>query len=176
MTSKVLRVLMNKANALGMSSIKYSHKWGWKCARQRALEETAKKRYQMFRKLTQMEHKMPLRDTTEVQMKPCPKALHRAADGRQEHGQKGAVTCCLILQNMLSKAVCLSSKHQPQSLTLLPGTVLPRQGRGEQDSFPVKVCCWRIQTTVKGSCDNRILKLDRSSKGTRDKAKKTTDH
>lgn len=57
---------------LGDVCIKHSHKWGWKCSRQQALEEAAKKRYQMLRKLTQTEHKMPLRETTEVQMKPCP--------------------------------------------------------------------------------------------------------
>lgn len=73
---KLLYMVMNEANALGMSSIKYSHKWGWKCSRQQALEKAARKRYQTFRKLTQMEHKMPLRDTTEVQMKPCPAKTH----------------------------------------------------------------------------------------------------
>lgn len=57
---------------LGDVCIKHSHKWGSKCSRQQALEEAAKKRYQTLRKLTQMEHKMPLRETSEVRMKPCP--------------------------------------------------------------------------------------------------------
>lgn len=116
---------MNEANALGKPNIKYSHKWGWKCSRQQALEEAAKKRYQTFRKLTQMEHKMPLRDTSEVQLNPVQHRLHKAADGRQEQQQKDAGNYCQILQNTLSKAVFRCSEHKLQRLTQLPGTELP---------------------------------------------------
>lgn len=122
-----LHMVMNEADALGMSSIKYSHKWGWKCSRQQALEEAAKKRSQTFRRSTQMEHKMPLRDTSADETLSSKDTLYKAADGRQEHQQKDAVTYCQVLQNMLSKAVFLSSKHKSQSLTQLPGTVLPGQ-------------------------------------------------
>lgn len=57
---------------LGDGCSKHSHHRAGKCSRQKALEGAAKKRYQTLRKLTQMEHKMPLRETSEVQMKPCP--------------------------------------------------------------------------------------------------------
>lgn len=48
-----------------MKMLKAASTWG-----------SSQKRYQTLRRLTQMEHKMPLRETTEVQMKPCPAKTH----------------------------------------------------------------------------------------------------
>lgn len=132
-SKKDLHMVMNNANALGTASIKHPCKWGWKWSRQQALEEAAKKRYQTFRKLAQMEHKMPLRDVIEVQMKPCPAdLLYKATDGWHEPSAEG---CSYLLPGFAKRAFKgsfpLNSKHKSQSLTHLPGIVLPRQMRGE---------------------------------------------
>lgn len=106
------------------------------------------------------ETKTPLRDTVEVQMKPCPaKMCHTQLqmDARNSSRRMQLPTARFCKTCFPWQFSSLSSKHKWQSLTQLPRTVLPRQVRREQHSFLAKVCCCRIETTEKGSFDNRIL-------------------
>lgn len=125
---------------------------------------SSQKRYQMLRKLTQMEHKTPLRETSEVQMKPCP-----AETGYTKLQMDDRNTS----RRMQLPRAKFCKRCFPRHFSSAVSTNCP--GKWGENSFPVKVCCSRIQPPIEGSWDNRIL-LDRTSKGIWDKAKKTTDH
>lgn len=77
-------------------------------------KEPAKKRHQIFRKLTQMEQKMSLRDTIKVQMKPCsakPCYTKLQMDDRN-HQQKNAVTYCQFCKTCFQRQFSLQQEAQ----------------------------------------------------------------
>lgn len=147
---KELHMVMNEANALGMPSIKYSQPWGGKRSRQaREVPDV--------QQIVSDDHHTPLRDTSEVQMNPCP-AKPRCTELQMDE-RTSAEGCRYLLPGSAAHAFKGSSPQQEAITELDRATwgCAAKAAEGEQDTFQVQLCCWRIQTTAQGSCDNSVL-------------------
>lgn len=146
--------VMHNASVLGKSGIEHPREWGWKYSRQKALQGTSQKTSDFQKTDSDGTEDVLKRHNQSADETLFSKAmLYKAADGWQEpSAEERSYLLPDFVKHAFKGNFPFSRKHKLQSLMQLLGIALLRQMRGETYGFPIKICCWRIQTTVKGSC------------------------
>lgn len=163
---KELHMVMSEANALGVSSIKYSQKWGGKRSRQAHEVPDAQQ-------IDSDEHQMPLRDASEVQMKPCLAKTH--CTKLQMDDRTSAEGCRYLLPGFTAQRQLSSAGSNHRARQSYVGLCC-QGGWGGTGQLPSTALLLKDTDYNTRELWKQSIKLDRTSKGSWAKAQKTTDH